>query len=83
VRYALYRAVKAARLKRRVTPHLLRHTFATHMLETGADVRLIQFLLGHSSLRSTQRYTRVRGEYLRRIQSPFDLLGKPEGQILR
>lgn len=83
VRYALYRAVKAARLKRRVTPHLLRHTFATHMLETGADVRLIQFLLGHSSLRSTQRYTRLRGEYLRRIKSPFDLLGKPEGQILR
>jgi len=83
VRNALYQAVKAARLKRKVTPHLLRHSFATHMLELGADMRLIQVLLGHSQRRTTERYARVRAEYLRRFKSPLDLLGKPEGQILR
>ena len=83
VREALTQAVKAARLKRKVTPHLLRHSFATHMLEMGTDLRLIQMLLGHSSFRSTQRYTRLEAEYLRRLKSPFDLIGKPEGQILR
>lgn len=83
VREALAQAVKAARLKRKVTPHLLRHSFATHMLEMGTDLRLIQMLLGHTSFRSTQRYTRLQAEYLRRLKSPFDLIGKPEGQILR
>jgi site-specific recombinase XerD len=83
VREALAQAVKAARLKRKVTPHLLRHSFATHMLEMGTDLRLIQMLLGHSSFRSTQRYTRLQAEYLRRLKSPFDLIGKPEGLILR
>ena len=83
VRDALYQAAKAARLKRKVTPHLLRHSFATHMLEMGHDPRLIQLLLGHSSFRSTQRYTQLRAEYLRRIKGPFELLDKPEGQILR
>lgn len=83
VREALYQAVKAARLKRKASPHLLRHSFATHMLETGNDPRLIQILLGHSSFRSTQCYTQFRAEYLQRIKSPFDLIGKPDGQILR
>lgn len=83
VRNALYQAVEAAHLKRKVTPHLLRHTFATHLLELGADMRLIQLLLGHSDCRTTERYARVRAEYLRRVKSPFDLLGKPEGQVLR
>jgi site-specific recombinase XerD len=83
LREALYQAVKAARLKRKVTPHLLRHSFATHMLEMGTDLRLIQMLLGHSSFRSTQRYAQLQAAHLRRIKSPLDLLGKPEGQILR
>lgn len=83
VRTALCRAAKAARLKRNVTPHLLRHTFATHLLETGVDMRAIQLLLGHSSFKSTQRYARVQAEYLRRVKSPFDLLDKPEGRVLR
>jgi site-specific recombinase XerD len=80
---ALHQAVKAARLKRKVTPHLLRHSFATHMLELGTDLRIIQMLLGHSSFRSTQRYAQLQAEYLRRVKSPLDLIGKPEGQILR
>jgi len=83
VRTALSQATRAAGLKRKVTPHVLRHTFATHMLESGADLGLIQLLLGHSSRRSTQHYVRLHGEYLRRIKSPLDLLGKPEGQVLR
>ncbi len=80
---ALHRAAKAARLKRKVTLHLLRHTFATHLLESGVDLRTIQLLLGHSSFQSTERYAQVQAEHLRRVTSPFDLLDKPEGRILR
>lgn len=60
--------------KIRVTPHTLRHSFATHLLQAGVDVRVIQNLLGHRSIKSTQVYTQVTPEHVRRIKSPLQLL---------
>jgi len=67
-------ACAAAGLSKQVTVHTLRHTFATHLLESGADVRIIQVLLGHASLSSTARYTRVATKTISNTPSPLDRL---------
>lgn len=74
-RHALRSAAEIADLRKNVTPHVLRHTFATHALEAGVDLRLIQVALGHRSIRSTARYASVSLEMISRTPSPFDRLG--------
>ncbi|MCL2762198.1 MAG: site-specific integrase [Treponema sp.] len=68
------KAVRHAQIPKKISIHGLRHTFATHLLESGTDIRYIQDLLGHSSLRTTERYTHVARRSVLNIKSPLDTL---------
>ena len=75
VRSKLRRLANDAGLARRVTPHMLRHTAATLLIETGVDIRFVQRLLGHSSIATTEIYTHVSDEALRATLERADVLG--------
>jgi integrase/recombinase XerD len=72
-----HQAADAAGIKKAVTLHALRHSFATHLLERGTDIRIIQALMGHDKLDTTARYTRVATGMIAGIDSPLDLLSQP------
>ena len=72
VQEVIKKAAKAAKIKQTVTPHVMRHCSATHLLEDGVDLRVIQELLGHSSSKTTEIYTFVSRKSIMNIKSPFD-----------
>jgi integrase/recombinase XerC len=76
MRSRLAKAAAAAGIESRVTPHMLRHTAATQLIEAGVDIRYIQRLLGHASLSTTEIYTHVSDQSLKRVVSDADILGR-------
>jgi integrase/recombinase XerD len=76
-----HETAQAAGIKKAVTLHSLRHSFATHLLERGTDIRVIQALLGHAKLDATARYTRVATAMISAVESPLDLLAEPRGKL--
>ena len=76
-----HEAAAAAGITKPVTLHSLRHSFATHLLERGTDIRVIQALLGHDKLDTTARYTRVATGMIAKVESPLEQLSKPHRRV--
>jgi integrase/recombinase XerD len=74
IRNVFNTCVKKAGIKSKATPHTLRHSFVTHLLEQGTDLRYIQTLLGHRSSKTTEIYTHITTHALEKIRSPLDNL---------
>lgn len=70
----LQRAARSAGIQRRVHLHMLRHSFATHLLEDGHDIRYVQEFSGHANIKTTQRYTHIVNDATKFVKSPFDNL---------
>jgi site-specific recombinase XerD len=79
VRGVFRKARRQVGLGKWCTPHTLRHSFATHLLENGTELVVIQALLGHSTIKTTTAYTHVRTDHIRKVTSPFDFLPPPAG----
>jgi site-specific recombinase XerD len=79
VEQACQKARQRCGISKPITPHSLRHCFATHLIESGTDVRTIQLLLGHRSLATTARYLRIATSKVCSTASPLDLLPQPVG----
>ena len=74
VRSVLKKAMRLANISKQASVHSLRHSFATHLLENGTDIRIIQKLLGHKNIRTTLQYTHVAESTIKNVKSPLDTL---------
>jgi integrase/recombinase XerD len=82
VRTVFKKALASSGIKKDVTPHTLRHCFATHLIEIGTDVTVIQALLGHGSIRATEVYTHISLDLIARTPSPLDILDTPAASVM-